>query len=217
MDANDDANDDDEEMVWYFAYGMNMNAKSMKRREVPFSERVRARIENYTLKFNKAAWDGEHAYANIVPSKEEEEQNVEGFLYRVPWSAIIDNLDFFEGVPDDYERKTLACIRADNHATVEAEVYIAHPNATLDYERPPTKTYCETICESLDESFPRDYIRAIQRRRPETVLSNDIECCKICFHVCVHIINEALTSGNIKQITRFGFSRKEIAQHALHR
>lgn len=62
----------------YWAYGSNMSADRMNKRNIGFSQQVHAIVKSHSLKFNKvASRNRKEGYANIVP---DEDGVVEGVL-----------------------------------------------------------------------------------------------------------------------------------------
>jgi gamma-glutamylcyclotransferase len=115
-------------MVWYFAYGSNMNParlgdQRLKERAVQIGARVGGQLEGWRLVFNKIARRPPGAAAgNIVEAPGE---TVHGTLNDMP-AAGLEVLDFWEGVAGGhYARGMLPVVRADTGETVDAVVYIA--------------------------------------------------------------------------------------------
>lgn len=89
-------------MVYYFAYGSNMNFERLKNRDCSASRLGRAFLNGYELIFNKIAHNKPGiSYANI---QENENLIVEGVLYTLD---SLDLLDKFEGYPKQYFRKEI--------------------------------------------------------------------------------------------------------------
>lgn len=115
-------------MIWYFAYGSNMNParladQRLKERAVQMGPRIGGRLDGWRLAFNKVARvpDGAAA-ANIVEAPGEV---VHGTLNQMP-EAGLAVLDLWEGVAGGhYARRTVPVARADTGETVEAVTYIA--------------------------------------------------------------------------------------------
>ena len=115
-------------MIWYFAYGSNMNParladQRLKERAVQMGPRIGGRLDGWRLAFNKIARSPEGAAAgNIVEAAGEV---VHGTLNQMP-DAGLAVLDIWEGVAaGHYERRTVPVVRADTGETVEAVTYIA--------------------------------------------------------------------------------------------
>ncbi len=108
---------------YYFAYGSNMNPARMHARGLLFSSAETARLEGYTLCFNKAAHNNPGvAYANVLPTHG---GCVEGVLYRLGDVAAIAQMDHYEGTPVRYSRETLTVHTAAG--SQRAWVYLANP------------------------------------------------------------------------------------------
>ncbi|HZY53643.1 MAG TPA: gamma-glutamylcyclotransferase family protein [Reyranella sp.] len=115
-------------MIWYFAYGSNMNParladQRLKERAVQMGPRIGGRLDGWRLAFNKIARSPEGAAAgNIVEAPGEV---VHGTLNQMP-DAGLAVLDIWEGVAGGhYKRRTVPVVRADIGETVEAVTYIA--------------------------------------------------------------------------------------------
>ena len=115
-------------MIWYFAYGSNMNParladQRLKERAVQMGPRIGGRLDGWRLAFNKIARAPEGAAAgNIIEAPGEA---VHGTLNQMP-DAGLAVLDIWEGVAGGhYKRRTVPVVRADIGETVEAVTYIA--------------------------------------------------------------------------------------------
>lgn len=115
-------------MVWYFAYGSNMNParlsdQRLKERAVQMGTRIGGRLEGWRLAFNKIARSPPGAgVCNIVEAPGE---TVHGTLNEMP-EAGLDVLDIWEGVAGGhYERRAVRVVREDTGEAVDAVVYIA--------------------------------------------------------------------------------------------
>lgn len=115
-------------MVWYFAYGSNMNPKRLgdhrlRERAVQMGPRIGGRLDGWRLVFNKIARSPEGAAAcNIVEAPGEV---VHGTLNEMP-GAGLDVLDIWEGVAGGhYQRRAVPVVRADTGEMVEAATYVA--------------------------------------------------------------------------------------------
>ena len=115
-------------MIWYFAYGSNMNParladQRLKERAVQMGHRIGGRLDGWRLVFNKVARaPAGAAAANIIETSGEV---VHGTLNEMP-EAGLEVLDIWEGVAGGhYERRILPVVRADTGETVEAVAYVA--------------------------------------------------------------------------------------------
>jgi gamma-glutamylcyclotransferase len=114
-------------MIWYFAYGSNMNPARLKERLEPegvaMAARIGGRLERWRLSFNKARMGmPANGAANIVATAD---GVVHGTLNEMPAQGLAV-LDRFEGVATrQYRRETVLVVRADTGALVEATTYVA--------------------------------------------------------------------------------------------
>ncbi|CAN5377131.1 gamma-glutamylcyclotransferase [soil metagenome] len=143
-------------MVWYFAYGSNMNParlgdQRLKERAVQMGPRIGGRLDGWRLAFNKIARSPEGAAAcNIV---EVPGEAVHGTLNEMP-EAGLEVLDIWEGVAGGhYERRTVPVVRADTGETVEAVAYIA---LRVGEGLRPTRDYLGHLLAGRD-LLPADY------------------------------------------------------------
>jgi gamma-glutamylcyclotransferase (GGCT)/AIG2-like uncharacterized protein YtfP len=112
----------------YFAYGSNLNLKSMKHRCPAAKPLAAARLDGYRLQFQ--------SYCAIVPSAG---HSVPGALYELT-PACVRALDAYEG--SAYRHATVTVLRADTGAPVEAMVY---QGATQGPPAPPTVAYAREV------------------------------------------------------------------------
>jgi gamma-glutamylcyclotransferase len=113
-------------MIWYFAYGSNMNRARLGERLEPervvTGIRIGGRLDGWRLSFNKVR-QGTPASgaANIVPAAS---GVVHGTLNQMPEEGLIV-LDRFEGVAArQYRRETVSVVRADTGTLVDATTYM---------------------------------------------------------------------------------------------
>lgn len=126
-------------MLWYFAYGSNMNPARMRERVGDWHARMPGRLPGFRLAFDKRAAHPEGAgFANIAP---EAGGVVEGVLYRLD-EAALEKLDGYEGYPGHYGREEME-VRCDD-GVVRAWVYVAMPARTEEGLR-PTREYLEHL------------------------------------------------------------------------
>jgi len=138
-------------MVYYFAYGSNMNNERMIKRGVIYSERVGGKLNRYKLVFNKIADENRGTgYANIIP---DDHSAVEGVVYKTDEKSI-SKLDSYEGVTTMHYYKTEMPINTTK-GTLECVVYIAHqPKKKTGLK--PTKDYLQHLLkgkEYLSEKY----------------------------------------------------------------
>jgi gamma-glutamylcyclotransferase len=143
-------------MVWYFAYGSNMNParlgdQRLRERAVKMGPRVGGRLDGWRLVFNKIARSPAGAAAgNIVEAPGE---TVHGTLNEMP-EAGLEVLDIWEGVAGGhYERRTVRVVRADTGEAVDAVVYVA---LKVGEGLRPTRDYLGHLLAGRD-LLPADY------------------------------------------------------------
>ena len=108
-------------MIYYFAYGSNMNPNRMADRVGNFEIVGLGILHDFELRFNKIAQNKNGiGYANVVwaPGK-----NVEGIIYQFENIALLDK---YEGYPKHYNRKILDIMH--NQSRLKTWVYIAQEN-----------------------------------------------------------------------------------------
>ncbi len=133
-----------EEIVYYFAYGSNMNPDRMKERGAHFTDMHKHSLRGYSLKFNKTSYQKPlTGCANIVP---DDRGIVEGVVYKITVQGLY-NLDKFEGYPVHYNRVKLIIDIAGSQETVKT--YIAMPGKTKEGLR-PAKSYMEHLLKAKD-------------------------------------------------------------------
>jgi gamma-glutamylcyclotransferase len=143
-------------MVWYFAYGSNMNParlsdQRLKERAVQMGPRIGGRLDGWRLAFNKVARSPAGAAAgNIIEAPGDA---VHGTLNEMP-EAGLEVLDIWEGVAGGhYERRTMQVVRTDTHETVDAVVYVA---LKVGEGLKPTREYLGHLLAGRD-LLPADY------------------------------------------------------------
>ncbi len=124
-------------MVYYFAYGSNMDEMKMKKRVGHYKIFGKGILDKYALLFNKPARDGNgEGFANVIPAKD---SKVEGIIYEISEEGI-KKLDLAEGVPSHYNNRILPILH--NKKIIECNVYIAtNPQDGLK----PKKAYLEQL------------------------------------------------------------------------
>jgi gamma-glutamylcyclotransferase len=147
-------------LIWYFAYGSNMNAvrlfeERLKPEGVAAGERIAGRLDGWRLAFNKRGRTPPGAGAgNIVVAPGEV---VHGTLNLLPPSGF-DVLDRYEGVAGGhYERRTMPVVRSDTGAAVEAITYVA---MLVSEGLRPTRDYLGHLLAGRD-LLPADYYRQL--------------------------------------------------------
>lgn len=147
-------------MSWYFAYGSNMDAarlfdERLAPEGVPAGERIAGRLDGWRLAFDKRARAPAGAgVGNIVPVAAEGAA-VFGTLNWIS-EAGLAVLDRYEGVAvGHYERRTVAVIRLDDGAAVEAIAYVA---LLTGENLRPTRAYLAHLLAGRD-LLPAAYVR----------------------------------------------------------
>jgi gamma-glutamylcyclotransferase (GGCT)/AIG2-like uncharacterized protein YtfP len=116
----------------YFAYGSNMDPRTI-RRAVPDAEVVGpGRLEGFRLEFNVYSDRWEGGAANLEP---DEDGHVWGVVWEVPEGGV-EELDTFVGHPTFYRREDVA-VRIGTAGPIECVTYrVAHQKG---YVRPAPK------------------------------------------------------------------------------
>lgn len=135
-----------QDRVWYFAYGSNMDVARMLTRNAPFTRRIKGRVGGHRLVFNKISDSNPgFGFANIIP---EQGYDVMGVLYEVNADGLLQ-LDKYEGVRGGHYFRCQMSVSMDDGTTVEATVYLAHPNKVEDGLL-PTASYMDHLYRGLD-------------------------------------------------------------------
>lgn len=138
----------DQDLVYYFAYGSNMDPNRLKERGVEFHYPEAANLYDYELKFNK--WSKTQGpVANIVPSPG---SVVEGVLYQI---ESIEVLDHYEAYPNHYDRILLTINEK------EAWVYVAQPKFIVEGMK-PRKEYLNRLLAGKDY-LSDEYYKKLER------------------------------------------------------
>ena len=150
--------DDD---VWYFAYGSNMNPTRMIERNMNFTRRASGTLKGFVLAFNKRAYKKPGvAFANIMPS---DNGVVHGLMYRFPLRDL-PNLDSREGVSSGhYFRKELQILTATG--IQDAVCYIACDDQVAE-GLTPEDAYINHLlcgCDLLGETLSESVSKAIRK------------------------------------------------------
>lgn len=143
-------------MIWYFAYGSNMDAARLfedrlKPQGVAAGERIGGRLDEWRLTFDKQGKAPPGAGAgNIVPAAGEV---VYGTLNALPPKGF-EVLDVYEGVAGGhYERRWVPVVHMDSGETVEAITYVA---LKVGAGLKPTRAYLGRLLAGRD-LLPADY------------------------------------------------------------
>lgn len=145
-------------MLWYFAYGSNMNPARLVERRVTVKTRVCGRLDGWRLAFNKKRTTVPVSGAgNIVPASGEA---VFGTLNEIDQAGLVA-LDVFEGVATgQYRRDLVSVIRTDTGETVEAVAYVALNVGDEDLR--PLREYLDHLLAGRD-LLPLDYWERLSR------------------------------------------------------
>ncbi len=136
-------------MIYYFAYGSNMNLKLLKKLKVAVLKNKTGYLRHYTIAFNRYDKDNPHiAYANI---KKSTNRRVWGRLLKI-FKRDLKKLDRWEEYPDSYRRIKLP-VTTKNSQT-EAIVYIAFVKE--HFISRPAKNYLKLILEA-SKQLPKNY------------------------------------------------------------
>lgn len=149
-------------MVWYFAYGSNMDAARLietrlKPEGVAVTARIGGRLDGWRLTFNKVRMGAPASgAANICMAAGEQ---VHGTLNEMPEAGLVV-LDRYEGVATrQYQREIVKVVRADTGAAVEAMTYVAL-NIGEDSLR-PLRSYLGHLLAGRD-FLPTDYCARLE-------------------------------------------------------
>ena len=153
------------DLVWYFAYGSNMNTDQLISRIGLFVERRLFRVENYDLMFNKLQDQTPFSTnvfrsgcANIVPNAN---STVFGVAFRITPQQL-QQLDSYEGVEhNQYTRVAMELVDCTNEEPTTAEVYVAHPS-TVQEGLLPHERYLSKMLFGGRSLLPAEYLRKLQ-------------------------------------------------------
>jgi gamma-glutamylcyclotransferase len=144
-------------MIYYFAYGSNMDQRQMKERCPDSVLLGKAVAKNYQLVFTIFSPKRLCGCADIVASKN---NSVWGLLYLL-LPEDLARLDIYEGHPVHYKRFTVSVVD-DLGKIIQAETYEV-VNKTFN-KFLPSKDYKEKISNaSHKHKFPKEYEMYIQR------------------------------------------------------
>ncbi|MBM4269165.1 MAG: gamma-glutamylcyclotransferase [Deltaproteobacteria bacterium] len=111
----------DDELLWYFAYGSNLDPGTfLGRRRMRPSESCTAILRGYRLVFDLPIGDGERGCANVVAAPD---ALIHGVAYRLT-AAEARRLDATEGVPRAYQRLDVELERSGGE-TLAAFTYLS--------------------------------------------------------------------------------------------
>lgn len=146
-------------MIYYFAYGSNMDQKQMKER-CPRSILVgKAVLENYQLAFTIYSPERKCGCADIVKSLGDK---VYGLLYKLTDNDL-KNLDGYEGCPDHYRRITICVIdELREKKNVESYEVVSKAEEVIM----PSADYLNLLISAAEYfEFPKVYIQYLRLSR----------------------------------------------------
>ncbi len=148
------------DFYWVIAYGSNMNIKRLISRVGVPQATLKGTIEGFQLRFNKQAQCKTKSTANICHQVEISSEDYQKDSNKVSCpvvayklsSAQVDELDYYEGVPDHYIRTSVFFTTEDGDRPL-MQVYIAHPEQLNENLR-PTESYLSHINQGyLNNNF----------------------------------------------------------------
>ena len=138
-------------MIYYFAYGSNMDETQMKNRCPRRPARRKAELCNYTLAFTIYSPERKCGCADIVPNPT---RSVWGLLYPVT-PKDLEALDAYEGTPVHYRRISVAVV-SESETKKTAETYEIVSKA-ITFQK-PSRDYLEKLTSAAEKfSFPDVY------------------------------------------------------------
>jgi len=144
-------------MIYYFAYGSNMDQHRMLARGVKFLKAEKAVLKKYKIVFNKEAQGKKGiGYTNIVSDNN---NVVEGVLYTVVDGML--NLNECEGYPTHYDKKE---IRVFKGKKFDREVVALTYTAIKEKEGlKPEKRYLYHLIEGAKQhDLSQTYIKMLE-------------------------------------------------------
>jgi gamma-glutamylcyclotransferase (GGCT)/AIG2-like uncharacterized protein YtfP len=138
-------------MIYYFAYGSNMDETQMKNR-CPSAQLVgKATLHNYALAFTIYSPERKCGCADVVPNPT---RSVWGLLYAMTLKDL-EALDVYEGTPVHYRRISVAVVDESETAKA-AETYEVVSKASTFQK--PSQDYLEKLTSAAEKfSFPDAY------------------------------------------------------------
>jgi len=155
-------------MVWYFAYGSNMQSATLRgRRGIAYRRALPARVPGWRIVFDKPPLVpvGE-SFANLVPDAD---ADALGVLFELE-AADFDHLELTEGVPiGNYTRVTVtASPLASGGSPLTAVTFSSdHRDPAL---RPSTRYMALLVEGAREHGLPAEYVEFLRAvpARPET-------------------------------------------------
>lgn len=142
-------------MLYYFAYGSNMNHEQMKNRCSIARFITRAKLEDYKFVYDGYSSTRKGAVANIIKS---DDNVVEGGVFEVDDNCM-KKLDSYEGYPNSYQKETLE-VKDESGLHYQAFVYVRQPLRVGK----PSKEYRNVILQGardcgLSENYIKTFIK----------------------------------------------------------
>jgi cation transport regulator ChaC len=145
------------DLLWYFAYGSNLDAGTFlgRRRMQPLETRVAA-LDHFELRFDLPVGPGERAVANVGPRPGEV---VWGAAYRLA-AAAADRLDRTEGVHRGFYQRLPVELRAFDGGSLSAFTYASTRGVA---GRKPSRRYLGLILAGARlHGLPDDWVARLR-------------------------------------------------------
>ena len=143
-------------MIWYFAYGSNLDPRTFQgRRRMRPVEARRARLDGWRLVFDLPIGRGERGVANLA---RDAEAAVHGMAYRISdrGAALLDRT---EGVPRAYRRMAVELALEDSETLVAFTYHSHHGRAN----RKPSRRYMNLILRGArHHGLPDAWVRTLR-------------------------------------------------------
>ena len=145
-----------EPVMYYFAYGSNMNAERVRKRKMAFVSALAGTLNGFELRFNKRSvkFPGA-ASANVMQAAGAQAQ---GVLYELSEADQILMMDPFEGYPIRYDRHALPV--TTHQGDLMAWVYIANDDH-IQEGLAPAQWYLDHLLAG-ESYLTRDYLVELQ-------------------------------------------------------
>lgn len=153
-------------MVYYFAYGSNMDKGDLDKwcnckgyPPITFLGVSRAKLSGYKLSFNYYSFSRKGGAANIMRS---EKDCVYGLLIEME-NGDLDTIRKKEGYPCYYDEICVGVKTFDGTLYRDVKTYKVVKSKEKSDHQPPTKDYMELIIRNAGEwSFPSKYIKRLK-------------------------------------------------------
>ena len=150
-------------MLWYFAYGSNMNKKDLdkwrkkkKYSRIELISPIKATLPNYKLCFTHYSYSRKSGVADIFYC---DGKKVEGILCQVSENDL-RKIDIKEGAPDVYRRKIVNVV-LDNGTTQCAITYEVREKEGAFL---PSRQYMNTVIEGAKaHHLSKNYISKLEK------------------------------------------------------